>query len=985
MSKQRFLGGLLGANPLRQNSVAPNYDHSWIDWSSPDAGTSNYTSLSPNPGWIVSSGADQYQRLEWDLSGKTGWVYLEVAFDDFLGHLELAESYGPAGIVGLPLGLANTNDASMRTNSATNLQIYPAGVTAVTASGVLSAGATDNILGMVANLDDGRYWFFGAEPDGVPNWWGSGTSPTNSTTFDIDTPTGTMSGGIGALVLCSYYGNTSGRGSQSMYINTGGNGALSGYSPSAGAGGNYSSDYWFEPPALPSTAGPFTDAASTPVGTVDRATPNVGILSLDEAGPEVNSVSLSTSTDIGANYILSSEDLDNATYWTPTSNISAVEDATVNGILMHEISPSASQSYGRVYQTVTGLSLATATTATLSVYVKEGTSSDNHCLRVDTAGNSGGFNFVFKFVNGVPTKDAGQTVDFSNYALGTETIEDVGNGLWRITVPFTNNSGSTQSTHVVHCYTTWETANTDSVYFGGVQLVEGSVAGDYAKTTTTTVNTTVTTITGSETRELTQLNWGGIRGRDVVTGDQGTPEIPQGSTSFGGGSNYIEVGAQAQSMDLSGAFTIEAWVRMSSTSGTQRFFDLRTDTVDLTQTLMIDYYKGFRCFVAGVLNQSSQPVATVGTWYHIAAVRDGFDNFAFFVDGSRVASTSSSLDYTLDYDFVIGAAGNQFYPNGTTTSVLNGYMSETRISSTARYDPTAASISVPTAQFEDDTNTLMLLRLNEATLSDVANSSRTITAGGVSNSTSVYKFSTAPAVAATTSLANTGILSLSEMLQVSYGLGAAAPAPVEVTYRGTVSDTNSGTTFTFSTPAAVPSNCLLVVCCSHEQAHNITGLSGGGYTWTEVASTGAFGAADPGGDEAAIFAAEITTPPSSVTLTCGGGVASGFRANATFYSIINHTSATPVATDSSSGSDTSRSVTLSNLSGGDAVIAYAMHQDGGDISFSGTTLDHSSNVSNSTTFASGSEYNGDGTTSQSIQATFNGNSGAMLLVAAAWR
>ena len=277
MSKQRFLGGLLGANPVRQNGVAPNYDHSWIDWSSPDAGTSNYTSLSPNPGWIVSSGADQYQRLEWDLSGKTGWVYLEVAFDDYLGHLELAESYGPAGIVGFPLGLANTNDASMRTNSATNLQIYPAGVTAVTASGVLSAGATDNILGMVANLDDGRYWFFGAEPDGVPNWWGSGTSPTNSTTFDIDTPTGTMSGGIGALVLCSYYGNTSGRGSQSMYINTGGNGALSGYSPSAGAGGNYSSDYWFEPPALPS--------AST---ETDRTTANLGILSLDEAGVEAN-------------------------------------------------------------------------------------------------------------------------------------------------------------------------------------------------------------------------------------------------------------------------------------------------------------------------------------------------------------------------------------------------------------------------------------------------------------------------------------------------------------------------------------------------------------------------------------------------------------------------------------------------------------------------------------------------------------------------
>ena len=274
--------------------------------------------------------------------------------------------------------------------------------------------------------------------------------------------------------------------------------------------------------------------------------------------------------------------------------------------------------------------------------------------------------------------------------------------------------------------------------------------------------------------ELTQLNWGGIRGRDVLTGGTGgTSEIPQGSTSFDGINDYIEVGAQAQSMDLSGAFTLEAWVRLNSTSGTHRIFDLRTVTVTLANTLMIDYAGGFRCFVNGS-NQSSQPVATVNTWHHIAAVRDGSNNFAFFVDGSRAASTSSSVDFTLDYDFVIGTGGPQFYQDGSSSAVLNGYMSETRISNTARYDPTAASISVPTAQFEDDTNTLMLLRLNEATISDVANPSRTITAGGVSNSTSVYKFSTVPAVAASDpSLANTGILSLSEALQASYGAATA--------------------------------------------------------------------------------------------------------------------------------------------------------------------------------------------------------------------
>lgn len=238
----------------------------------------------------------------------------------------------------------------------------------------------------------------------------------------------------------------------------------------------------------------------------------------------------------------------------------------------------------------------------------------------------------------------------------------------------------------------------------------------------------------------------GALGADVA----GTPEIPQGSTSFDGTDDHIEVGAQAQNIDLSGAFTVEAWVRLDSTSNNMKFFDLRSATAALADTLLIDYSAGFRFFVGGS-NQSSNPSATVNTWYHIAAVRDGSNNVAFFVDGSRVASTTSSLDFTLDYDFVIGINGDQWSrASPTIQDVLDGYMSEARISNTARYDPTSTSVSIPTAQFADDTNTLMLLRLNEATLSDVANSSRTITANGVSNSTSVYKFATVPAVAAIT-------------------------------------------------------------------------------------------------------------------------------------------------------------------------------------------------------------------------------------------
>lgn len=220
------------------------------------------------------------------------------------------------------------------------------------------------------------------------------------------------------------------------------------------------------------------------------------------------------------------------------------------------------------------------------------------------------------------------------------------------------------------------------------------------------------------------------------------------------------------------------------------------------------------------------------------------------------------------------------------------------------------------------------------------------------------------------------------MMGLTASLGSA---PIEFAYRGYVDDTGNGPNFSFSVPAAMPTNCLMVVAVGQEGCGSITSLSGGGYTWTKVATTGLVGT-QADGQEAAIFATEITTKPSSVTMACNN---EGFRANAAFYSVINHTSATPIATDNAGATSvTSRSITLNNLQDGDAVIAYCAHARQGTLSFTGITRDFSTTTSeNLSTFASASDYkSGDG--SLGITATGTGaqmNNNYMNLVAAAWR
>ena len=212
--------------------------------------------------------------------------------------------------------------------------------------------------------------------------------------------------------------------------------------------------------------------------------------------------------------------------------------------------------------------------------------------------------------------------------------------------------------------------------------------------------------------------------------------------------------------------------------------------------------------------------------------------------------------------------------------------------------------------------------------------------------------------------------------------GALSSAPVEFAYRGYDDDDRNGPSFSFTVPAAMPNNCLMVVAVGQEGCGTINSFSGGGYTWTKVVTTGLIGSSSAG-QEAAMFATEITTKPSSVQMVCAN---EGFRANAAFYSVVNYSSITPVSTDNSGATNVgSRSVTLSNLKDGDAMIAYVAHAQVSTFTWSGVTEDFDTNTSeNSSTFSSASDYkSGDG--NQSITAGFGGANVYATLVAAAWR
>lgn len=142
-------------------------------------------------------------------------------------------------------------------------------------------------------------------------------------------------------------------------------------------------------------------------------------------------------------------------------------------------------------------------------------------------------------------------------------------------------------------------------------------------------------------------------------------------------------------------FTIESWIYLNTTAGTQVIFDSRpAGTASQTNyaTLAVvsgsmNYYTAAGLTITGWSLSANQ-------WYHIALSKSGTST-KLFINGSQAGTTyTDSQTYIMGTNRpIIGADGNN-----PATSFYNGWIDELRVSGVARY---TANTTVPDQAFAD--------------------------------------------------------------------------------------------------------------------------------------------------------------------------------------------------------------------------------------------------------------------------------------------
>ena len=169
--------------------------------------------------------------------------------------------------------------------------------------------------------------------------------------------------------------------------------------------------------------------------------------------------------------------------------------------------------------------------------------------------------------------------------------------------------------------------------------------------------------------------------------------------------------------DSSTDATFEFWYRAENLADYQGIYGNRYSSSYFCPLLVQNSGNGtlYAYFSASNVTWNVQLTSSSGalsedTWHHIAITvkRGTTDQFAMYVDGSRVAYTATNCDFsgahrpTHSQHFgMISASGD--YP-------MDGWMDQIRFSSTNRYDVGSAGFTPPTAPFTNDSDTELLIQ-----------------------------------------------------------------------------------------------------------------------------------------------------------------------------------------------------------------------------------------------------------------------------------
>jgi hypothetical protein len=207
------------------------------------------------------------------------------------------------------------------------------------------------------------------------------------------------------------------------------------------------------------------------------------------------------------------------------------------------------------------------------------------------------------------------------------------------------------------------------------------------------------------------------------------------STSVIGGSAYFDGTADNLQTPSNSAFnfsatdcTLEFWYYGAGSSGL--VFEFGSSTPD-TAAMQCEFSSGTLTFKP-IGASSSFFAIQKDAWNYIAAVKTG-TTYYLYINGTRNTSstgTAASSSQIIN----IGAR------NGGSVAPITGYLSDFRVSNTARY--TAATMTVPTTPSTAIANTQLMLNYTNAGILDNAMMNDLETVGNAQISTSVKKYGT---------------------------------------------------------------------------------------------------------------------------------------------------------------------------------------------------------------------------------------------------
>jgi hypothetical protein len=214
----------------------------------------------------------------------------------------------------------------------------------------------------------------------------------------------------------------------------------------------------------------------------------------------------------------------------------------------------------------------------------------------------------------------------------------------------------------------------------------------------------------------------------TVTHSTTSSKIGSSSIKFNNSGYLYPSNLSAFDFSGGGDLTIEFWFnKIGTSSGSHHHmygFDSGTDGYIAYRDQGSDDWQ----WNLGSQSLYASQVPSVGTWYHLAVVRDG-SNYRMYIDG--VQSTSAAVSTTM------GLPTDLRFGRGVATwaaQYANMYIDEFRVSNNCRY-PSGTTFTPSTTAFTDDANTLLLIH------SDTTNGSTTFTdssgvVGGLGNDAS---------------------------------------------------------------------------------------------------------------------------------------------------------------------------------------------------------------------------------------------------------